>query len=225
MLYNTHNLCHLFELLYLAGLAYCINASCRAFLKIRYKDFITALEIPVPTVTLIQAELNFDLKRDYNSTMGDEYDLFHGRNVNSIGPNGISPGSSYPNTKAYQNGNIINAGVTISNIGDAGYTMTFDITIPPVTSCVDSLLRFKLFKNRLRITRGYNWVKNKFTESCYPLNGVSAMCPDTCNTCSDCVDCPLFPDEDTNSIRFKLWKDGKYIWRCCDWVRSRGVSS
>ena len=173
--------------------------------------------------------------------------------------------------------------MTISNIGAAGDTMTFDITIPdtstespvaapvaapttespvaappvaapttqspvaapvtpttespvaapttqspvtpPGTSCVDSTLRFKLFKDGSRITRDCVWVGNRSTQSRCALNGVSDMCPATCNTCSDCVDPPSFPSEASDGIRFKFLKDGKYIWRSCDWVRARGVIS
>jgi len=78
-------------------------------------------------VALLQADGYYDLERGYNR--GDSGDLFHSGYVDEIGPNGVSGSiiASYPNTKAYQNGNIIDASPKITNISSAGYTMTFDI--------------------------------------------------------------------------------------------------
>ena len=90
-------------------------------------------------VAVLQADGNYNMELGNNR--GDGSDVFHGSGVSSIGPNGISTGRPYPNTKSYQSGNIIDTEVTISNISDAGgNTMTFDITIggdptqPPVTA-------------------------------------------------------------------------------------------
>ena len=60
------------------------------------------------------------------SDRGDTGDLFHADGVNSIGPDGTSSGSSYPNTRAYQSGIIIDTELIISNISASGDTMTFD---------------------------------------------------------------------------------------------------
>ena len=87
-------------------------------------------------VALLQADGSYNMEGGNNR--GDSSDLFHGGGVNSIGPNGTSAGSSYPNTNAYQNGNIIDTEVTISNISASGQTMTFDVTLgnapPPPTA-------------------------------------------------------------------------------------------
>ena len=78
-------------------------------------------------VALLQADSSYGLERSFNR--GDVGDMFHAGGVNSIGPSGTSNGATYPNTKAYQGGNIVDTEVTISNIGAAGPIMTFDITI------------------------------------------------------------------------------------------------
>ena len=60
------------------------------------------------------------MERDLNDARGnhgDGRDLFRAGGVNSIGPNGISNGVSFPNTNIYQNGIIKDSGVTISDIG------------------------------------------------------------------------------------------------------------
>ena len=79
-------------------------------------------------VALLQADGQYDMEEGYNR--GDSGDLFHAGGVSSIGPDGTSSGATYPNTKAYQSGTIINTGVTVSNISSASSTMTFDISIP-----------------------------------------------------------------------------------------------
>ncbi len=78
-------------------------------------------------VALLQADGSYDLERA--SDRGDRYDLFHGGGVNSIGPQGTSSGSPYPNTNAYKDGDIVNTHLVITNISGAGSTMTFDVTL------------------------------------------------------------------------------------------------
>jgi M6 family metalloprotease-like protein len=77
-------------------------------------------------VALLQADGSYNMERGHNR--GDSSDLFRSGYRDSIGPDGTSS-SSYPNTKAYQSGNIIDTEVTISNISVSGSTMTLDITI------------------------------------------------------------------------------------------------
>lgn len=77
-------------------------------------------------VAVLQADANYNLEK--NNNRGDSGDAFHAGGVSSIGPSGTSTGATYPNTKAYQNGIIVDTFVTISNISAAGATMTFDIT-------------------------------------------------------------------------------------------------
>ncbi len=90
-------------------------------------------------VALLQADGNYDLER--NSNRGDSGDLFHAGGVNSIGSGGTSTGNAFPNTNAYQGGNIIGSPVTILNISAAERIMTFDITFgslspsPAPTEC------------------------------------------------------------------------------------------
>jgi len=76
-------------------------------------------------IALLQADGNYNL--EHNNNRGDSGDLFHAGGVNSIGPDGTSAGNAFPNTNAYQYGNIMDSLVTISNISAAGSTMTFDV--------------------------------------------------------------------------------------------------
>lgn len=81
-------------------------------------------------ISLLQADGEYDLERGFD--YGDSSDLFHGQGINEIGPNGVfcSSGSddggsasssqfikSYPNTNAYQDGNLISTGIHIYDIG------------------------------------------------------------------------------------------------------------
>ncbi len=86
-------------------------------------------------VALLQADGNYNLEK--NKNLGDADDVFHACGINSISPSGTSNGAIYPNTNAYQGGNIVDTGVTISNIGPANYTMTFDIIFSSSTGEVD----------------------------------------------------------------------------------------
>lgn len=83
-------------------------------------------------VSLLQADGNYNLELGNNR--GDATDLF-GATVKSLGPTGTSAGKAYPNTNAYQGGNIINTGISIVSISAPGSTMTFSISglpDPPV---------------------------------------------------------------------------------------------
>jgi M6 family metalloprotease-like protein len=70
-------------------------------------------------VAVLAADGNYDLEKGNNR--GDGGDVHRGGAVDAIttGPGG------HPNTDAYQNGNIINTGHTISNISASGPSMTF----------------------------------------------------------------------------------------------------
>lgn len=70
-------------------------------------------------VALLQADGNYNLEK--NNNRGDSGDVFHASGVSQIGP-GLS---NYPNTDAYQNGNIIVTGNIIQSISAAGASMSF----------------------------------------------------------------------------------------------------
>ncbi|MDH3647441.1 MAG: M6 family metalloprotease domain-containing protein [Gammaproteobacteria bacterium] len=74
-------------------------------------------------VAVLQADGNYQLEKDTNR--GDAGDVYHGGGVTEIGPN------TTPNTDAYQNGNIISTGNTLSQISAAGATMSFTFGQPP----------------------------------------------------------------------------------------------
>lgn len=84
----------------------------------------------------------------------------------------------------------------------------------PTTSstCNDSILRFKLPWNGKNISRYCSWVANKQTATRCAVEGVSAMCPDTCDTCSTCVD---------SDVRFKFSWNGSTITRSCTWTANK----
>ena len=85
-------------------------------------------------VALLQADAYYDLETDYNR--GDAIDLFHAGYMNSIGPNGIAGGAlsfDYPNTNAYQDGDIIDTGILINNVSASASSMTLDIIFPNQT--------------------------------------------------------------------------------------------
>lgn len=86
------------------------------------------------------------------------------------------------------------------------------VPAPTSNSCVDSPLRFKLTWNGKNIARNCIWVTNKLTSKRCAVEGVSAMCPKTCNTCDVCKD---------TSSRFKLVFNDKKITRSCEWVSNR----
>ena len=161
-------------------------------------------------VALLQADGSYGLEKNWNR--GDTTDLFRAGHVDSIGPAGTSLGNTYPNTKAYQGGTIIDTEVTISNISTSQDTMTFDITIgassssptvtPTVTAtssptasptkapvdsstCVDSSTKvlIKLRNGKWR-QRTCFWVKQRPARRC-TFDGASEGCPSTCGTCGN----------------------------------------
>ena len=173
-------------------------------------------------VALLQADATYGLELNYNR--GDSGDLFHAGGVNSIGPDGTSAGATFPNTKAYQGGNIIDTEVTISNISAAGATMTFDVTIgstvaasttpsaspsaspvsTPVTECEN-------FPNQFIVNVKENKTRKKTcnkTNLC-TLNGVAQTCPLLCGTCGTCEDSPL---------KFITFFKGSTKKKTCLWV-------
>ena len=81
-------------------------------------------------VALLQADAEYNLEKENNT--GDNSDLFHGDFVTSIGPKGITGSKTafHPNTNAYQNGNIFETGVIIKDIGTAGSSISFNLTVP-----------------------------------------------------------------------------------------------
>jgi len=82
------------------------------------------------------------------------------------------------------------------------------------SSCSDSPVRFKIIKNDgKKITRDCVWVANNSNNRCN-FNGVSAICPSTCDTCGTCDDATL---------RFKITKNGKKITRDCTWVSTKNT--
>ena len=156
-------------------------------------------------VALLQADSSYGLEKSINR--GDGVDAFHAGGVNSISPDGTSEGSQYPNTKSYQGGTVVDTEVTISNIGSAGPSMSFDITIGttgaptdpptdpptgvPTPSCSDSPFIFIVTVDGRNLRKGCDWAAtgDVATKCSYP--GVSETCPATCGTCSTCVDSTL----------------------------------
>jgi hypothetical protein len=82
------------------------------------------------------------------------------------------------------------------------------------TECNDSPFRFKLVKNKKRFNRDCTWVANKNTKRRCALDGVSSMCPNTCDTCSSCLD---------GLNRFRLIWKGNRIARDCAWVSNKAT--
>jgi len=70
-------------------------------------------------VALLQADGGYDLERGFDR--GDAWDLFHANGTSEIGP---GPGG-YPNTDAYQYGNIVVTENTIFDISASGPTISF----------------------------------------------------------------------------------------------------
>lgn len=74
-------------------------------------------------VAVLQADGNYDLERGNNR--GDAGDVYHGGGVTEISP------TTTPNTDAYQNGNIVVTGNTLSGIAAASANMAFTFGQPP----------------------------------------------------------------------------------------------
>ncbi len=168
-------------------------------------------------VALLQADGNYGLEKSWNR--GDSGDLFQGGFVDSIGPQGISTGASYPNTKSYQNGNVKNTEVSISNISPANAKMTFDVTIgspPSSSSCIDSPYKLKInLGNGKWATQACSWVAVSPSSRC-ALAGVSKACPSTCGSCDTCANAPM-------KFRMPVWINGqkKMRFKHCNWIRKQ----
>jgi hypothetical protein len=176
-------------------------------------------------VALLQADSTYGLEKSINR--GDGVDAFHAGGVNSIGPYGTSAGSQFPNTQSYQGGTVVDTEVTISNIGAAGPSMSFDVTIgttggstvpptdtatdpptgTPTPSCSDSPFTFIVTVNGSNLRKGCDWAATDVVTNCAYV-GVSETCPATCGTCSTCVDSPL---------RFQMPELGTS--KKCGWAR------
>jgi len=80
-------------------------------------------------VALLQADGGYDLERGTNQ--GDATDLYASDGSRAIDPTGITTSTGikikYPNTNAYQGGNIVDTKVYLRNISPSGATMTLDI--------------------------------------------------------------------------------------------------
>ena len=76
-------------------------------------------------------------------------------------------------------------------------------------NCVDTPLRFRLRKDGKIIARNCSWVSNKDTRNRCNLDGVTSMCPNTCEICGACFD---------GQNRFTLPWNGRMIRRSCSWV-------
>lgn len=83
------------------------------------------------------------------------------------------------------------------------------------SSCADSPLRFRTEKpNGAKISRDCSWVANKSTNLRCSWEGVSSICPVTCDSCEPCRD---------SSSRFRLTYNGKKITRDCTWVGNKAT--
>ena len=89
---------------------------------------------------------------------------------------------------------------------------TMPTPMPPTPSppaCTDSHLRLKILKDGEIITRSCEWVARTDTSARCNLPGVSAACPETCESCDTCAD----PE-----LRFKFTYNDFYIARSCEFV-------
>jgi hypothetical protein len=82
-------------------------------------------------------------------------------------------------------------------------------TAPTPTQCTDSTARFKVEWKGESLKKYCTWVADRKTKSRCAVNGVSAMCADTCRTCSSCQD---------STLPMKLTHQGKTITKSCTWV-------
>jgi M6 family metalloprotease-like protein len=145
-------------------------------------------------VAVLPADGFYEMEKGYNR--GDEYDVFHSGYRNSIGPDGTSS-SSYPNTKAYQDGNIIDTGVTISNISAAGSTMTLSIQIGSTTPVASPVASPVIPPVEQPVEQ--------------PVS--SPVTPPSSSTCND------------GPFRFAIFKpDGKRIMRYCSWAANQSTN-
>lgn len=93
-------------------------------------------------------------------------------------------------------------------------TATPNATPPTSDECSDSPLRFRLEWNDDIISRDCKWVANKATRQRCRVDGVSEMCPFTCETCDVCQD---------SYVRFKVRWNGRNIMRDCRWVENKAT--
>lgn len=75
-------------------------------------------------VALLQADGKYDLEK--GNGRGDGGDVWH--SGASIGPSTNASTGPHPNTDAYQNGNIVSTGISISQISSPGEEMSFYLT-------------------------------------------------------------------------------------------------
>lgn len=79
-------------------------------------------------VALLQADGDYNLERGDNR--GDGFDVFHPSGVDFLGPSRSGGFGPFPNTDAYQGGNIRRSGISIYDIRQTGALMHFSVTIP-----------------------------------------------------------------------------------------------
>ncbi len=82
----------------------------------------------------------------------------------------------------------------------------------PRPSCNDSTLRFRLTYNGRKISRDCSWVANRSTTERCNVDGVAAICAESCGACDTC-------DDSTN--RFKFEYNNQKIRRSCKWVGNK----
>jgi len=97
---------------------------------------------------------------------------------------------------------------------DKGEHLLVSKSAGPTSSpvCNESPFRFKIIKDDGRkMFRDCTWVSQNSSNHCN-FEGVSSMCPSTCNACSTCID---------STSRFKFVKNGKMISRSCEWTATK----
>lgn len=77
---------------------------------------------------------------------------------------------------------------------------------PPLASCSDSPMRFKVQFNGKLISKNCSWVSNHPNMKC-GLQGVPSHCPATCGSCGTCID---------SSVRFQIGDNESFT--SCEWV-------
>jgi len=84
------------------------------------------------------------------------------------------------------------------------------------TTCSDSTLRFKVKKKNNKVLyRHCGWVKKKATKYRCGFEGVSEMCPVTCESCEICTD---------SKSRFRFIYNKAKISRDCRWVINKNTA-
>jgi len=79
-------------------------------------------------VALLQADGDYNLERGDNR--GDGHDVFHAGGVNFLGPSRPGGFGPFPNTDAYQGGNVRSSGISIYDITQEGDLMHFTVKVP-----------------------------------------------------------------------------------------------